>query len=114
MNEFLCAPVILFYHMKHLFSGPSFQAKFLLISTTNLSLIDLIPMFLGYSRILELNNFFFFCHNTRHAELLRSGIEYMPPALKVQSLNHWTTREVLELNILEKYIEGCWEDLGIV
>ena len=33
--------------------------------------------------------------------------------MKVQSLNHWTTREVLELNILEKYIEGCWEDLGI-
>ena len=60
MNQFLCAPVILFYHMKHLFSSPSFQAKFLLISTTNLSLIDLSPIFLGYSRILELNNFFFF------------------------------------------------------
>ena len=55
-----CVPVILFYHMKHLFSSPSFQAKFLLISFTNLSLIDLSPIFLGYSRILELNNFFFF------------------------------------------------------
>ena len=60
MNDFLCAPVILFYHMKHLFSSPSFRAKFLLISSTNLSLIDLSPIFLGSSRILELNNFFFF------------------------------------------------------
>ena len=64
MNEFLCVPVILFYHMKHLFSSPSFQAKFFPISSTNLSLIDLSPFFLGYSRILELNNFFFFLVTT--------------------------------------------------
>ena len=64
MNEFLCVPVILFYHMKHLFSSPSFQAKFFPISSTNLSLIDLSPFFLGYSRILELKNFFFFLVTT--------------------------------------------------
>ena len=61
-----CVPVILFYHMKHLFSSPSFQANFLLISFTNLSLIDLSPIFLGYSRILELNNFFFFFFWSQH------------------------------------------------
>ena len=29
-----------------------------------------------------------------HVELPRPGIEPMPPALQVRSLNHWTNREV--------------------
>ena len=72
MNEFLCVPVILFYHMKHLFSSPSLQAKFFPISSTNLSLIDLSPFFLGYSIILLLNNFFFFW--SQHTECRTSVI----------------------------------------
>ena len=32
----------------------------------------------------------------QHAELPRPGIELVPPALEVQSLNHWTTWEVQE------------------
>ena len=39
--------------------------------------------------------FFFLCCAVRHVELPRPGIEPMPPALGAQSLNHWTTREVL-------------------
>ena len=32
---------------------------------------------------------FFFCHAKQH---VGSGIEPMPPALEVQSPNHWTTK----------------------
>ena len=42
----------------------------------------------------NLENSFFFFLTMRHAELLRPGIEPVPPALQAQSLNHWTTREV--------------------
>ena len=30
------------------------------------------------------------------------GIESMPPAVEAQSLNHWTTREVLQMDFLLK------------
>ena len=31
---------------------------------------------------------------TQHMELPQSGIEPTPPAVEIQNLNHWTTREV--------------------
>ena len=37
--------------------------------------------------------FFFFGHTTRHAELPPPGIEPVPAAVEMWSLNHWTTRE---------------------
>ena len=38
---------------------------------------------------------FFFGCAARHVELPWPGIEPMPPAVEAQSLNHWTTREIL-------------------
>ena len=38
--------------------------------------------------------FFFFGCTSKHEELPQPGIEPVPPAVEVQSLNHWTTREV--------------------
>ena len=39
---------------------------------------------------------FFFPHIEQHVKLPQLGavIRLMPPAVKVQSLSHWTTREV--------------------
>ena len=41
--------------------------------------------------------FFFFLPQAVALRILapQPGIEPMPPAVEVQSLNHWTTREVL-------------------
>ena len=39
---------------------------------------------------------FFFFHTTQHEALLQPGIKSEPPAVEAQSLNHWTTRVVLD------------------
>ena len=38
--------------------------------------------------------FFWLCHKAYGVLVPQSGIESVPPALKVQSFNHWTAREV--------------------
>ena len=39
--------------------------------------------------------FFFFGHTSKHAVLVpQPGIELVPPVVEVQSLTHWTTREI--------------------
>ena len=48
-------------------------------------------------------NFFFVCffgRATWHAEFLRAGIKLMPPEQEGQSLNQWTTRDILLIHIL--------------
>ena len=49
-------------------------------------------------------SFFFFGHNHVTCRLLVpwAGIEPAPPAVAVQSLNHWTTREVLLFALFSK------------
>ena len=43
---------------------------------------------------------------------LQPGIEPMPPAVEVQSLNHWTTREVLRCFLLKiSFIKHRWETI---
>lgn len=44
----------------------------------------------------------FSCAATCGIFILRPGIEPAPPASKVQSLNHWASREVPALNILDR------------
>ena len=41
----------------------------------------------------------------RHAELPLPGIRPVPPAVEVQSLNHWTTREVLYDFLQKKFVD---------
>ena len=59
--------------------------------------------------------FFFFFFFLPQAVALRilapqPGIEPMPPAVEVQSLNHWTTREVLWWFLLKiSFIKQRWE-----
>ena len=50
------------------------------------------------ARTLTFSFLFFFSWPHRAAP--RLGIKPMPPAVKEQSLNHWTTREVLILRLL--------------
>ena len=49
-----------------------------------------------YSETIEfcLPLFFFFGHTTWHVGLSLPGIEHVPPEVKRQSLNNWSTREV--------------------
>ena len=49
---------------------------------------------MNWSSKAHLLQFFFFGYATWHAELLRPGIEPVPSAVEVRSVNHWTTREV--------------------
>lgn len=37
-----------------------------------------------------------------HVELAQLDTEPVPPAREAQNLNHWTIREVLEINTLKK------------
>jgi len=37
-----------------------------------------------------------------HVELAQLDTEPVPPAREARNLNHWTTREVLEINTLKK------------
>ena len=47
------------------------------------------------------STFFFLPHHVACGILVpQPGIEPGPPALEDRSLNHWTTREVLELQLL--------------
>ena len=46
------------------------------------------------SGIADVTFFFFLCWMACGILVLRTGFEAMPPTLEVQSLNHWTTREV--------------------
>ena len=54
--------------------------------------------------------FFFFCPHIMACRILvpQPGIEPMPPGVEVQSLNHWTAREVLAIQILY-YYGPCWD-----
>ena len=40
----------------------------------------------------------------RHVELPQPGIELVPSAGKAQSLNHWTTRQYLEIMFLNELL----------
>ena len=40
----------------------------------------------------------------RHVELPQPGIKLVPPAAEAQSLNHWTTREYLEIMFLTELL----------
>lgn len=42
-------------------------------------------------------SFFFSGHTMKHAELTQPGIEPVPSEVEVQSLNHWTARETLQV-----------------
>ena len=45
--------------------------------------------------------FFFFGHTAYHvgSQFPNPGLNLCPPAVEVQSLNHWTTREVPEIDL---------------
>ena len=73
--------------------------------------------------------FFFFClvlfqlfvvvvvfdHTTQHGELSRPGVEAMSPAVEGQSLNHWTTREVLFSVLLNMVcLDFTWDHTVLV
>ena len=45
--------------------------------------------------ITDFSFFFWLCRVARGILVPRPGIEPTPPAMQVQSLNHWTSREVL-------------------
>ena len=42
-------------------------------------------------------SFFFSGHTMKHAELTQPGIEPVPSEVEVQSINHWTARETLQV-----------------
>ena len=74
------------------------------LKTTHVTCISInllapwIPCFVKYL-VKFLGHFFFFWprHTARRILVPRPGIEHVPPAppaLEVQSLNHWTAREV--------------------
>lgn len=46
--------------------------------------------------IIFLSFFVFFGHTARHVELFGLGIKPLCPAVEVQSVNPWATREVLK------------------
>ena len=48
--------------------------------------------FENYTYLMYIHQVFFFWSHLLHVEL--PGVKPMPPAVKVQSLNHWTTRKV--------------------
>ena len=52
--------------------------------------------------------FFFFFATLHQCGILvpHGGIEPVPPVLKVQHLNHWTTREVLVIHMFNKFPVG--------
>ena len=53
--------------------------------------------------ILRYVNFFFWLHQVECGILVpQPGIKPVPPAVEVQSSNHWTTKEVPELFLLKK------------
>ena len=43
--------------------------------------------------------FYFFGRTVQHAELTQPGVEPVFPAVEAQSLNHWSTGEVLKCGI---------------
>ena len=58
-----------------------------------------LSLFLNLNSIFFLNKVFIYLFSyldTWHVELAQPGIELMHPTLEVQSLNHWTTREIQE------------------
>ena len=54
-------------------------------------------------------NIFFFFLATPHSmqNFPQPGIKLKPPQVKAQSLNHWTTKEVLSEYIYNEYVEVC-------
>ena len=56
----------------------------------------------GFQRWVSFNQLVCWAHQEACGILvLRPGIKLMPPAFGVQSLNHWTTREVLSEGFLK-------------
>ena len=72
---------------------------------SHLSGISLSPFFNFILWLIYIATGFFiylvFGHTVQHAEILvpQPGIVPVPPALGVQSLNHWTTREVPQVSL---------------
>ena len=62
-----------------------------------------------YSICCCLFGFFWPCHVACGILVPRPGTEPVPPAVEVQSLNHWTAREVLKSTISEMKVilNGC-------
>ena len=64
------------------------------------------------NRLLPPPPHLFWDHITWHVELPQPGIEPTPTVVEVQSLNHWTTREVWELEIFMPDGEGADEGIS--
>ena len=57
--------------------------------------------------------FFFFWPHLAACGILVPGFEPVPPAVEVQILNHWTTREVPQTTVKEQEL-GAVVDKGLV
>ena len=65
------------------------------ISYSYQSILYFFFFWLGFVSVVFVVVVVVFDHTTQHVELPRPGIEPVSPAVEGQSLNHWTTREVL-------------------
>ena len=76
-----------------------FEIVFLLIHTVIRQILESSTWSLGIQsslgQLVSIVSPPLFGHTARHAELLQLGIKPRPPAVDTQSINHWTTREVL-------------------
>ena len=46
---------------------------------------------------------YLFGHTTWHTDLTQPGMQTVPPAVEVWSLNHWTTREVPRISLYQTF-----------